>query len=102
MRIVLLALIALAVGVVARATPADIAFESTAKAFIEDYLRLNPEHATSLGDHRYDGQLSDYSAAAFAKKAELYGRYRGDLARIDAAALTGPNRSDAKILALEF
>jgi uncharacterized protein (DUF885 family) len=84
------------------ASPADTAFESMAKAFIEDYLRLNPEHATQLGDHRYDAKLSDYSPAALAAKAELFRKYQADLARIDAAALTGANRVDARILALQF
>ena len=46
------------------ATVADASFERLAQAFIEDYLRLNPEAATQLGDHRFDGFLSDYSPAA--------------------------------------
>jgi uncharacterized protein (DUF885 family) len=102
MRIGFPALIALIVAVAAHASPADTAFESTAKAFIEDYLRLNPEHATALGDHRYDSRLSDYSAAANVAKADLYKKYRADLAKIDAASLTGANRADARILALEI
>lgn len=84
------------------ASPADAAFETLARRFIEDYLRLNPEHATALGDHRYDARLSDHSAAGRAAKLELYERSRAELARIDAAALTGPNRVDARMLAVEL
>ena len=100
MRIATPALIALIVAVVAHASPADTTFESTAKAFIEDYLRLNPEHATALGDHRYDHQLSDYSATANAAKAGLYRKYRAELAKIVPASHTGANRAYAWILAL--
>jgi len=96
------ALIFVAIVSLARATPADTAFESIAKAFIEDYLRLEPESATSLGDHRYDGRLSDYSPSAIAAQVAVYKKYRDGLARIDFDALTGPNRVDAKILGLEI
>lgn len=96
------ALVLAAIVAVARATPADTAFESTGKAFIEDYLRLEPESATSLGDHRYDGQVSDYSPSAIAAQVALYKKYRDELGRIDSGALTGANRVDVKILALEI
>ena len=84
------------------ATPGDAAFERVARAFIEDYLRANPESATQLGDHRFDDRLSDYSAAAIAAKIDLLRRHRDALARIELRSLTGPNRVDAQILALEI
>ena len=80
------------------AASADAAFETTAKAFIEDYLRLNPEDATDLGDQRYDDRLRDYSAAATAARIETWRKYLATLARIDAAQLTGANRIDARIM----
>ncbi|HYR78956.1 MAG TPA: hypothetical protein VEO55_03070, partial [Candidatus Dormibacteraeota bacterium] len=40
---------------------ADSAFRAQAKEFIEAELRLYPERATALGDHRYDNQLADLS-----------------------------------------
>jgi len=43
-------------------TPQDDAFQKIANDYIEQYLRANPEDATELGDHRFDGQLTDYSA----------------------------------------
>jgi uncharacterized protein (DUF885 family) len=91
-----------AVSTSSAATSADAAFETLARAFIEDYLRSNPEEATQLGDHRYDDKLSDYSPAALAAKIESLRKYRADLGRIETRALTGPNRIDAQILALEI
>jgi hypothetical protein len=44
----------------ALATPQDDAFQKIAHDYIEQYLRANPEDATELGDHRFDGQLTDY------------------------------------------
>jgi uncharacterized protein (DUF885 family) len=86
----------------AAATAADAAFETLARAFIEDYLKANPEEATQLGDHRYDDRLSDFSLAGLARKAELLRRYQAELGRIETRALTGANRIDARILALEI
>ena len=51
----------------ASATPQDDAFQKIAHDYIEQYLAANPEEATELGDHRFDGQLTDYSPEARAK-----------------------------------
>jgi len=51
----------------ALATPEDDRFQKLAKDYIEGLLQANPEYATSLGDHRFDDKLTDYSAAARAK-----------------------------------
>lgn len=81
-----------------RATPADTAFETAAKAFIEDYLRLNPEAATSLGDHRHDGKLTEYSREATAARIETWRKHLAALEKIDAKQLTGPNKIDVRIM----
>ncbi len=83
-------------------TAADTAFESAAKACLDDYLRLNPETATSLGDHRFDGLLTDYSPAGIQGQVDTMHRHLAVLAGIDAARLTGPNRVDAQILQLNL
>ena len=80
------------------ATPADTAFESIAHSAIEDYLRLNPEEATQLGDHRYDGKLSDYSAGALQHSAAIARQQLAALDAIDQATLTGANRIDFQML----
>ena len=93
----------LAQMMVARAaTPADTAFETAANATIEDRLRLNPEAATELGDHRFDGQLTDYSAAARQMQLQTIRSHLASLRQIDARELTGPNRVDFQILRLNL
>ncbi len=80
------------------ATPADTAFETVAKTTIEDYVRLNPEAATQLGDHRFDGQLTDYSAQGLKSAVELARKHLAELDAIDHSGLTGANRIDIQIL----
>ena len=83
-------------------TAADAAFEKLASESIEALLKFSPETATQLGDHRYDGELSDYSAAAIAARVEQLRGESAALAQIDQAALTGANRADAEILGLQL
>jgi uncharacterized protein (DUF885 family) len=40
----------------------DRAFKTQVAQFVEAELQLYPEHATRLGDHRYDGRVDDLSA----------------------------------------
>ena len=81
---------------------ADTAFETAAKACLDDYLRLNPETATALGDHRFDALLTDYSAAGLKANVACLQQHLAALAKIDGAKLTGPNRVDAEILKLNI
>lgn len=84
------------------ASASDAAFEKLAHASIEDLLRSRPETATQLGDHRYDDRLTDYSAEAIAKRVASLRDQLTALEKIEATALTGPNRTDAEILRLEL
>ncbi len=43
----------------------DSAFKAQTHEFIEEDLRLFPQRATALGDHRYDNRLNDLSADGF-------------------------------------
>ena len=83
-------------------TPADAAFETIAKSCLDDYLRLNPENATQLGDHRFDGKLTDYSPAGVQARVAAMQRYLAALAGINPKDLSGPNRVDAQILQLNL
>jgi len=80
------------------ATPEDDVFQKTAHDYIEQYLQANPEDATELGDHRFDGQLTDYSAEGQAKELATQKEFRDKLNAIDGARLTGPNNVDFRIL----
>src|SRR5213083_3767248 len=80
------------------ATSQDDAFQKIAHEYIEQYLRTNPEDATELGDHRFDGQLTDYSAEARAKELATQKEFRDKLSAIDGSQLTGANNVDFRIL----
>lgn len=76
----------------------DTSFEKLVKDFTPAYLRLNPELATTLGDHRYDGQLSDYSQSGLADANRLYAKTLQQLQTIDPLSLSPVNRVDYEIL----
>ncbi len=82
----------------AAATSQDEAFQKIAGDYVEQYLRANPEQATDLGDHRFDGELTDYSAEAQAKDLATQKEFREKLTAIDGSQLTGANGVDFRIL----
>src|SRR5436190_19104141 len=82
----------------ASANPQDDAFQKIAHAYIERYLRANPEEATELGDHRFDGQLMDYSAEARAKELTAQKEFRDKLNAIGGSQVNGANNVDFRIL----
>ncbi len=78
--------------------PQDDRFVALAESYIEEFLERYPEYATSLGDHRYDGRLNDYTAAGVASGLEWNKRYLEELAAIDPARLGTANAIDYEIL----
>src|SRR4026207_1252112 len=99
MKIVITAACAVSLPMInASATPQDDAFQKIAHDYIEQYLRANPEDATELGDHRFDGQLTDYSPEAQAKELATLKEVRDKLNAIDGSQLTGANNVDFRIL----
>src|SRR5216117_2078066 len=82
----------------AAATSQDDAFQKIAHDYVEQYLRTNPEDATELGDHRFDGQLTDYSPDARAKDLATQKEFCGKLNAIEGSQLTGANSIDFRIL----
>ncbi|HET6348234.1 MAG TPA: DUF885 domain-containing protein [Candidatus Krumholzibacteria bacterium] len=82
----------------AAANAADKDFETVANAYVEEMLKTNPEAATQLGDHRYDAQLTDRSAAAIAAQATMAQKYLDQLAKIDPKTLSQTNAIDYEIL----
>ncbi|MEX2299727.1 MAG: DUF885 domain-containing protein [Bryobacterales bacterium] len=76
----------------------DQPFENLAKQYVEDLLKLNPEFATALGDHRYDGRLDDYSLEGVDRNLQLEKDYQQHLSAIDPAALNEINSIDYEIL----
>src|SRR5436190_18194949 len=99
MRIIIAAAAALALSILnAFATSQEDAFQKVAHDYVEQYLQANPEQATELGDHRFDGELTDYSADARAKDLATQKEFRDKLNAIDGSQLTGPNNIDFRIL----
>src|SRR5213596_2946607 len=81
----------------AAATSQDDAFQKIAGDYIEQYLQANPEDATELGNHRFDGQLTDYSPEARTKDLATQKQFRDKLGALD-GSLTGANNIDFRIL----
>ena len=82
-----------------QAGPKDDEFEKIARDYIEGYLAAHPETATSLGDHRFDEQLTDYSAESRQRQLIRARQFRDALKQFeDFSQLTGPNQVDVRIL----
>jgi len=82
----------------ARANPKDDEFQKIAHDYIELELETNPEEATELGDHRFDGRLTDYSPEARAKELATQKEFREKLNALDGSQVTGANNVDFRIL----
>jgi len=99
MKVLITAGVALSLSMLnAAATTQDDAFQKIAHDYIEQYLQANPEDATELGDHRFDGQLTDYSSDAQAKDLATQKEFRDKLNAIDGSQLTAANNVDFRIL----
>jgi uncharacterized protein (DUF885 family) len=99
--LLLTALLALVVPAQAATTPpaaADARFEALGARFIAEFGRYSPVDATALGDHRFDGDLDDLSAAGRAQSAAWVRRLLGELEGIDRSALSRANQVDAAML----
>src|SRR5207249_9609603 len=99
MKIIIAAAAALSLSILNTfATSQDDAFQRVAHDYVEQYLRASPEQATELGDHRFDGELTDYSSEARAKELATQEEFRDKLNAIDRSQLTGANNIDFRIL----
>ena len=84
---------------IANANPKDDELEKVAKDYIETYLSSHPEFATELGDHRFDGVLTDYSPETRARALANAKQVHEALKKFDDdKQLTGPNQVDVRIL----
>ncbi|HEY3976208.1 MAG TPA: DUF885 domain-containing protein [Streptosporangiaceae bacterium] len=77
----------------------DREFAGLAGDYLDDRAQRHPESATEIGDHRFDAQLGDPSAAALADERRALARYAARLAALDTAALAPEHRVDAAMLA---
>ncbi|WP_299341251.1 DUF885 domain-containing protein [uncultured Pseudoxanthomonas sp.] len=77
---------------------ADAAFADLSKRALEGWLQLSPVGATQIGEHKYDGELDDLSAAGRQKGLEFSKKILAELDVTDIAALSRENQVDAAIL----
>ena len=99
-KIILIAALSLPLAIVtANANPKDDEFEKIAKDYTENYLSSHPEFATELGDHRFDGILTDYSQETRARMLANAKQVREALKKFDDyKQLTGANQVDVRLL----
>ena len=76
----------------------DDRFVALATNYLDRMLELNPEWATNLGDHRFDGEISDMSESGFQAQVDFNRVYLDSLAQIDPGKLGQANRIDYEIL----
>jgi uncharacterized protein (DUF885 family) len=76
----------------------DDRFVEIAAATLDTLLETNPEWATELGDHRFDGRLSDWSPSALEERSRQLTAQLWDLDAIDVDLLSLANRVDLEIL----
>ncbi len=76
----------------------DAAFADLSKRALDTWMQLSPVSATQIGDHRYDSELDDLSAAGQQKTVAAYKALLGELDKIEVAKLGRENQVDAAIL----
>ncbi|MCI1137151.1 DUF885 domain-containing protein [Stenotrophomonas maltophilia] len=76
----------------------DAAFADLSKRALDTWMQLSPVSATQIGDHRYDSELDDLSAAGQQKTLAVYKALLGELDKIEVAKLGRENQVDAAIL----
>ncbi|MDY4285158.1 DUF885 domain-containing protein [Xanthomonas sp. LF06-19] len=86
-------------GSAAAAVPAaDTAFAALSKRAVDTWMQLSPVGATQTGDHRYDSELDDLSAAGRQKSLDASKQLLAELDKLDVTKLSRENQVDAAIL----
>ena len=76
----------------------DAAFADLSKRALDTWMQLSPISATQIGDHRYDSEIDDLSAAGQQKMLTAYKGLLAELDKIEVAKLGRENQVDAAIL----
>lgn len=82
--------------------PSGSEFGRWAGAIVDDLLRLRPEWACWLGDHRHDDRIDDRSAAGRAGERTVLADRRAEFAELDRDRLDPEDRVDAALIAGEL
>ena len=98
---------ATALGLAALASPAfaaptgsgaDARFEALGARYIDQLARLSPIQATGLGDHRFDSDLDDFSAAGRARRTASRRALLRDFEAFRPADLSRANQVDLALV----
>ena len=82
----------------AAAAAVDAKFADLSKRWLDGFLKLNPISATQQGDHRFDAEIDDLSAAGRTAYITFANTMLAELDAIDAGKLSRENQIDAAIL----
>ena len=77
---------------------ADAKFADLSQRALDGWFQLSPVSATQIGEHKYDGELDDYSADGRQKSLEFGKKILAELDALDPAKLSRENQVDAAIL----
>jgi uncharacterized protein (DUF885 family) len=77
---------------------ADAKFTDLSKRALDGWLQLSPISATQIGEHKYDGEIDDLSAAGRQKGLEFSKKMLAELDAMDVTRLSRENQVDAAIL----
>ncbi|HKY91637.1 MAG TPA: DUF885 domain-containing protein [Nevskiaceae bacterium] len=80
------------------ASAQDAAFAALSERWLDGWLRRDPVAATQIGDHRFDREVDDLSAAGRADKVAFSRAVLAELDTLDASKLSRQNQVDARIL----
>jgi uncharacterized protein (DUF885 family) len=77
-------------------------FPDTFTAFLDEFVALEPVAATSIGDHRHDGEWPDLSDAGRQARLDFVDRWKATFHGFDDAALGREERVDRDLLLQEL
>jgi uncharacterized protein (DUF885 family) len=77
---------------------ADAGFEARVAEFVEAEMRLYPQWATALGDHRFDNKIDDLTAKGIAAIISHARKWSKVFGAIDAAAISRSHEADREWL----
>lgn len=82
----------------AQTSRADRAFEALTRRWLNEGMRMSPVSATSIGDHRFDNDIDDVSAAGREAGLRFSREILSSLSGIDRNQLSRANQVDARLL----
>ena len=77
---------------------ADAKFADLSKRALDGWFQLSPVSATQIGEHKYDSEIDDLSAAGRQKGLDFGKKILAELDALDTGKLSRENQVDAAIL----